>query len=62
MTVLAHSGHWLINVLYIVPLLIVVGMLGVTMVRDRRAEAAEKAAGPPPPDEDAAAVDEHAAP
>ena len=38
---LAHVSHWLVNVLYLVPLVIVVVMLGVAMVRDRRAEAAE---------------------
>ena len=45
---LAHVSHWLVNVLYLVPLVIVVAMLGVAMVRDRRAEAAENAAESPP--------------
>jgi len=45
---LAHVGHWLVNVLYLVPLLIVVAMLAISSIRDRRAEAAEAtAAGPP---------------
>ena len=57
---LAHTGHWLVNLLYIVPLAIVVIMLAITMVRDRRAEAAEVAAGGAPPPGDA--PDEHAAP
>jgi hypothetical protein len=56
---IAHAGHWLVNLLYLVPLVIVVAMLAVSAVRDRRAEAAEAAAGPRPSD---AAVDEHAAP
>jgi hypothetical protein len=54
---LAHAGHWLVNVLYLVPLVIVVAMLGVAMVRDRRAEAAENAAESPVGD---AAADEPA--
>jgi uncharacterized membrane protein SirB2 len=57
---LAHVGHWLVNVLYLVPLVIVVGMLAVSSLRDRRAEAAEAAAGPPPPRD--AAAEEQAAP
>jgi len=40
---IAHAGHWLVNVLYLVPLLVVVAMLAVSSVRDRRAEAAESA-------------------
>jgi ABC-type multidrug transport system permease subunit len=56
---IAHAGHWLVSLLYLVPLAVVVGMLAVSSIRDRRAEAAEGAAGPPPPD---AAPDEHAAP
>ena len=50
---IAHAGHWLTGLLYLVPLLIVVGMLGVSSLRDRRAEAAETASGgAPPPDAD----------
>ena len=45
---LAHAGHWLVNVLYLVPLLIVVAMLAISSIRDRRAEAAEIAAAGPP--------------
>lgn len=45
---LAHAGHWLVNVLYLVPLLVVVAMLVVASVRDRRAEAAEAAGGSVP--------------
>jgi hypothetical protein len=54
---IAHAGHWLVNVLYLVPLLLVIAMLGVSSIRDRRAEAAE-AAGAPAPDP---AADEPAA-
>jgi hypothetical protein len=58
---IAHAGHWIANLLYLVPLLIVVGMLAISSIRDRRAEAAEAAAGggTPPPD---AAADEQAEP
>ena len=36
MTIIAHAGDWLVSVLYIVPLLVVVGMLAVSAIRDRR--------------------------
>jgi hypothetical protein len=52
--VIAHAGHWLVNVLYLVPLLVVVAMLAISSVRDRRAEAAEGASAPaadPPADD-----------
>jgi cytochrome c-type biogenesis protein CcmH/NrfF len=52
---IAHAGHWLVNVLYIVPLVVVVLMLWISSIRDKRAEAAEAAAAPDPaPDEFAA--------
>ena len=57
---IAHSGHWLVNVLYIVPLLVIVGMLMVSSIKDRRAEAAEAAGGSPRPPADES--DEQAAP
>ena len=48
---LAHVGHWLVNVLYLVPLLIVVAMLAISSLRDRRAAAAADGAAPAvPPD------------
>jgi len=47
---LAHVGHWLVNVLYLVPLVIVVAMLAISTMRDRKAAAAEAAAGGPPPE------------
>jgi len=47
---LAHVGHWLVNLLYLVPLVIVVAMLGISSLRDRRAAAAAAAAGSAPPD------------
>jgi ABC-type Fe3+ transport system permease subunit len=51
---IAHAGHWIVNLLYLVPLLVVIAMLAVSSVRDRRAEAAEGAGAPAsePPDSD----------
>jgi hypothetical protein len=33
---LAHAGHWLVGLLYLAPVVIVVGFLGVQWWRDRR--------------------------
>jgi heme exporter protein D len=33
---IAHAGHWAFYVLYAVPILIVLGSIAVTMVRQRR--------------------------
>ena len=41
MITLAHAGHWLVGSLYLVPVVILVGVLFVQGRRDRRAEAAE---------------------
>jgi hypothetical protein len=48
MTPLAHAGHWLVNVLYLAPLIIVLLALGYQALRDRR----RRGAGPrrPPAD------------
>ena len=35
---IAHAGHWALYILYAVPVLIVVGSIVVTMVRDRRGD------------------------
>ena len=35
---LAHVSHWLVQLLYVVPVVIVVGALAITSIRDRRAE------------------------
>jgi hypothetical protein len=32
----AHAGHWLVYILYAVPVLIVLASIVVTIVRDRR--------------------------
>jgi hypothetical protein len=36
MLVVAHTGHWLIWVLYAVPVLIVIGSIAVSIIRQRR--------------------------
>ena len=36
--VVAHAGHWLLNVLYAAPLLFVVGIIVRDRLRDRRRE------------------------
>jgi uncharacterized membrane protein SirB2 len=45
-TIAAHAGHWLIYVLYAVPLLIVVGSIVLSIVRQRREDAEKR--GPDP--------------
>jgi hypothetical protein len=35
--VLAHAGHWLVNLAYIAPLIFLVGVILVGKLRDRRA-------------------------
>ena len=47
----AHAGHWAINLLYVAPLLIAVGVLGYQTVKDRRQLKREggEARRPPPP-------------
>jgi hypothetical protein len=34
--ILAHAGHWLAGLLYLAPVLIVVGALGLQSMKDRR--------------------------
>jgi hypothetical protein len=35
--VLAHAGHWLVSLAYIAPLIVLVGVIVVGKIRDRRA-------------------------
>jgi len=38
-TPIAHGGHWLVNVLYLVPLIIIIAMLGWQSRKDKRVES-----------------------
>jgi hypothetical protein len=52
MLTIAHAGHWAINLLYVAPLLVVVGVLGVQSLKSRRElrrEGGEARRPPPPP-------------
>ena len=54
--IVAHAGHWLANLLYLLPVVVIGGMLGWQAVKDRRArrrgEVGEEAAEPEAPPED----------
>ena len=45
---IAHAGHWLINVLYVAPLLVAVGVLGWQSMKDRRNRDGEPVVRRPP--------------
>jgi hypothetical protein len=45
MTPVAHVGHWLVETLYVVPVLAVVVWISVRSILDRRASEAEPPAG-----------------
>ena len=48
---LAHVGHWALDLLYVLPVLVVVGFISVRAILDRRAAADEETrppAGDPP--------------
>ncbi|WP_205697513.1 hypothetical protein [Conexibacter sp. SYSU D00693] len=52
--IVAHAGHWIVNLMYALPVVIVGGLLGWQAIKDRRAERRELAAGiAPRPDDDA---------
>ena len=46
---LAHAGHWLAQVAYVVPLLLVVIALAVSKVRERRGPDVHEDGDAPPP-------------
>jgi hypothetical protein len=48
---IAHAGHWIADLLYLLPLAIALGFLGVQAIRDRNDEEAERSqpADEPPP-------------
>jgi hypothetical protein len=39
--VLAHAGHWLVNLAYIAPLIVLVGAIVAGKLRDRRASSGD---------------------
>lgn len=54
MPVLAHAGHWLVQLIYLVPLAVLVGVIVAGKLRDRRearegSDAADDTAPGPPP-------------
>lgn len=51
MTVFAHAGHWLVQVVYMAPLVALVVILIVNQVRERRARRAA------PPDASSASLE-----
>lgn len=36
MPVLAHPGHWLVNLMYVAPVLVIGAWVGIQSLRDRR--------------------------
>ena len=34
--VVAHAGHWLVNLIYLFPVLVVGSFLGIQVIKDRR--------------------------
>jgi hypothetical protein len=48
---IAHAGHWLADLLYLLPLAIALGFLAVQAIRDRHRDEAERRrpADDPPP-------------
>ena len=42
MTLLAHAGHWLVQIAYFMPVVIFLVWLGITVLRDRRSEDSEE--------------------
>jgi hypothetical protein len=40
--VVAHAGHWLVQLIYLVPLLVLVGVIVAGRIRDRREAAAHE--------------------
>jgi len=41
---LAHAGHWLLNLAYVMPVIIVLAVAVTAMIRERRARAEEQEA------------------
>jgi hypothetical protein len=47
MLVFAHAGHWLVQLIYLVPLAVLVTVILIGRARDRREEARKAADAPP---------------
>jgi len=45
----AHAGHWLAEVAYVAPVLIIVGWISVRAILDRRRADREETDAPAPP-------------
>jgi membrane protein implicated in regulation of membrane protease activity len=43
MLVVAHAGHWLVQLVYLIPLAVLVAVIVAGRVRDRREAAREQA-------------------
>lgn len=50
MAPVAHVGHWAVNLLYVAPLVVAVGVLGYQSLKDRRRRGAGGGARRRPPD------------
>jgi hypothetical protein len=48
---IAHAGHWAVDLLYVAPLLVAVGVLGYQSMRDRRKVKSGERPGRQPPTE-----------
>lgn len=42
MTVIAHAGDWLVDLIYLAPLLVICAVLGVTKIREGRREGTDE--------------------
>lgn len=52
--IVAHAGHWLANMLYALPVVVIGGLLGWQSLKDRLARRrADRSPEPPPPAADA---------
>lgn len=49
MTPLAHAGHWLLEMLYVLPVVVIVMWISVKSMLDRRRARAERRREPAPP-------------
>ena len=45
----AHVGHWLLDVIYVLPVLVVVAWISIRALLDKRAASREATPAPAPP-------------